>query len=74
MVKRDVISVDCGERDESIAHLILDSKKLTQKEFQEPYDIEAEIVDLGLCQKSRDVRWYNHKLKSAMENEKVKIL
>ena len=66
-----------GERDESIAHLILDSKKLAQKEFQEPHDIEARIVHLGLCQTSRlikDVMWYNHKLKSAIENERVKIL
>ena len=67
----------CGERDESIAHLILEYCKLAQKEFQEPYDIEARIMHLGLCQKTRligDVRWYNHKLKSAMENERVNIL
>ena len=66
-----------GERDESIAHLILDSKKLAQKKFQEPHDIEARIVHLGLCQKSRligDVKWYNCKPKNAMENERVKIL
>ena len=67
----------CGERDESIAHLILESKKIALKEFQEPHDIEERIMHQGLCQKSRligDIKWYNHKLKSAMENERVKIL
>ena len=67
----------CVKMDESIAHLILESKKLVQKEFQEIHNIEARIVHQGLCQKSRligDVKWYNHKPKSAMENERMKIL
>ena len=63
-----------GERDESIAHLILEFKELARKESQEPHDIEARIVHLGLCQKPRLMGDVNHKPNSAMKNERVKIL
>ena len=61
----------------NLESMILESKNLAQKEFQEPHDVEGRIVHLGLCQKSRlirDVKWYNHKPKRAMENERVNIL
>ena len=63
-----------GKRDESIAHLILEFKKLARKEFQEPHDIEARIKHLGLFQKARLIGDVNHKPNSAMKNERVKVL
>ena len=67
----------CGERDESITHPTAECKTLAQKEYKELHDSVARIVHLGLYQKAGligDVKWYNHKPKSVMENERVKIL
>ena len=74
------ISAKCrlsGERDESITHPIAECKKLAQKDYKELHDSVARIVPLGLYQKAGligDVKWYNHKPKRVMENERVKIL
>ena len=40
----------CGERDESITHLIAECKKLAQKEYKQKHNI-ARIVHLKLCQR-----------------------
>ena len=39
----------CGERDESIIHLIAKCKKLAQKEYKQRHDNIARIVHLELC-------------------------
>ena len=67
----------CGERDESITHLIAKCKKLAQKEYKQRHDNIARIVHLELCQKFGlvgEVKWYNHKPAGAVENDRVKIL
>ena len=67
----------CGERDESITHLIAECKKLSQKEYKQGHDNIARIVHLELCQKLGfvgEVKCYNHKPASAVENDRVKIL
>ena len=66
----------CGERDESITHLIAECKKLAQKEYKQRHNI-GRIVHLELSQKFDlvgELKWYNHKPASAIENDKVKIL
>ena len=66
-----------GERDESITHLIVECKKLAQKERKQRNDNIARIVHLELCQKFGlvgEVKWYNHKPASVVENDRVKIL
>ena len=53
-----------GKRNESITHLIVECKKLTQKEYKQRHDNIARIVFLELCQKFGlvgEVKWYNHK-------------
>ena len=67
----------CGERDESIIHLIAECQKLAQKEYKQRYDNIARIVHLELCQKFGlvgKVKWYNHKPASVVDNGWVKIL
>ena len=67
----------CGERDESIIHLIAKCKKLAQKEYKQRHDNIARIVHLELCQKFGlvgEVKWYNHKPAIVVENGRVKIL
>ena len=41
----------CGERDESVTHLIAECKKLAQKEYKQRHENIAKIVQLELCQK-----------------------
>ena len=67
----------CDERDESITHLIAECKKLARKEYKQIHDNIARIVHLELCQKCGlvgEVKWYNDKPASVVENDRVKIL
>ena len=67
----------CGERDESITHLIAECKKLAQKEYKQRHDNIARIVHLELCQNFGlvdNVKCYKHKPASVIDNDKVKIL
>ena len=67
----------CGERDESITHLITECKMLSQKEYKQRHDNTAKIVHLELCQKFCLVgegKWYNHKPVGVFGNDKVKLL
>ena len=67
----------CEERDDSIAHLIAECKKLAQKEYKQRHDNITRIVHLGLCQKFGlvdEVKWYSHKPAGVLENERYKIL
>ena len=41
----------CGERDESITHLIAECKMLALKEYRQRHDNIVRIVHLELCQK-----------------------
>ena len=64
----------CGERNESITHLILECRKIARKEYKQRHDNIARIVHLELCQKFGlvgKVNWYNHKLASVIENDRV---
>ena len=64
-------------RDESITHLIAERKKLAQKEHKQRHDNIARIVHLELCQKFGlvgEIKWYNHKPASVVENDRVKIM
>ena len=65
----------CGERDESITHLIAECKNLAQKDYKQIHNI-ARIVHLELCQKFGlvgKVKWFNHKPAIVVENDRVKI-
>ena len=67
----------CRERYESITHLTAESKKLAQTAYKRRHDNIARIVHLELCQKFGlvgEVKWYNHKPASVVENDGVKIL
>ena len=66
----------CGKRNESITHFIGERKKLAQKEYKERHDNIARIVHLELWQKIGlvgEVKWYNHRPASVVENDRVKI-
>ena len=57
--------------------MIVEYKKPAQKEYKQRHDIITRIVCLKLCQKFGlvgEVKWYNHKPASVVENDRVKIL
>ena len=67
----------CKKNEESITRLTAECKKLAQKEYKQRHDNIARIVHLEICQKFglvREVKWYNHKPASVVENDMVKIL
>jgi len=51
----------CGERDETISHIISECKKLAQKEYKRRHDNVAKLVHWKLCEKiktERAEKWY----------------
>ena len=67
----------CGERDESVSHIIAECATIAQTDYKERHDNVARIIHLELCQNKKFVgeeKWYNHKPESVYEDEKVKIL
>ena len=67
----------CGVRDESVEHLVAECEKVAQTEYKQRHDSIARIVHLEMCQKYGligEMKWYNHRPESVLENERVKIL
>ena len=68
----------CGERDETIAHIVSECKKLAQKYYKDwRHDKVAIIIHWQLCKKfgmEHAEKWYEHTAESVVENEDVKIL
>ena len=67
----------CGERDDSISHILAECKKLAQIECKQSHDSIAIILHREMCQHHGliwEVKWYNHKPESVVENENVKML
>ena len=67
----------CGEKGETINHIISECNKLAQKEYKRRHDNIARLVPWKLCckyDKDRSERWYEHQPERAVENESFKIL
>ena len=66
----------CGEKGESIYHLISECGKLAQREYKRRHDDVARYVHWQLCQEagieSCD-KWYEHNPEYVMENKDYKI-
>jgi len=67
----------CGEREETVNHIISECSKLAQKEYKGRHDKVAAAVHWGLCRKygiECSNKWYEHKAERVIENEEIKIL
>ena len=67
----------CGEKNETVTHLVCGCKVLAQKEYKRRHDNIARIVHWKLCgiyNIGRVDKWYDHHPDGAIENESVKIL
>ena len=67
----------CGQRDETIMHILSECEKLAQREYKNRHDRVASIVHWELCKIfgfRRDNNWYDHHADSVLENDAAKIL
>ena len=67
----------CGEKGESISHIVSECSKLAQREYKRRHDNIARIVHWKLCGEyhlDRAGKWYEHQPNAVEENEDVKLL
>ena len=62
----------CGDRDETINHIISECSKLAQKEYKTRHDWVGKVIHLELCKKFRfdhTNKWYMHNPAPVLEND-----
>ena len=62
----------CGDRDETINHIISECRRLTQKDYKTRHDWMGEMTYWELCKKFKSDhknKWYLHNPESVQENE-----
>ena len=67
----------CGERLESVYHLVSECSKLAQREYKRRHDDVARYTHWQLCEKGgfeRASKWYEQKPEGVLENEDCKLL
>ena len=67
----------CGEKGESVQHLVSGCEKLAQREYKRRQDNVPRKVHWDLCKKAgleHTEKWYGHIPEGAVENEEVKVL
>ena len=67
----------CGERGETVQHIICECKKLAQREYKRRHDTVAKLVHWKLCEKhnlERKEKWYEHCPEGAVEDDHVKLI
>ena len=67
----------CGEKGETVWHIVSECAKLAQKEYKRRHDNVARIIHWELCNKfglEKARYWYEHKPEGVIENDQVKIL
>ena len=67
----------CGERGETVQHIICECKKLAQREYKRRHDTVAKLVHWKLCEKhnlERQEKWYEHCPEGVVEDDDVKLI
>ena len=67
----------CGEREETVNHIISECSKLSQREYKTRLDLVGKLIHWELCKKfnfHHSTKWYMQKPESVLENETHKIL
>ena len=67
----------CGERDETVMHILSECEKLAQGEYKKRHDRVASIIHWELCEIHgfrRCKNWFEHRAEKVLENNEVKIL
>ena len=67
----------CGEREETVQHIICECKKLAQREYKRRHNTVAKLVHWKLCEKhnlKRKEKWYEHCPEGTVEEHGVKLI
>ena len=67
----------CGERNETVSHIISECSKLAQKEYKRRHGNVGKHRHWKLCKKyniDSKARWYEHSPKGIVESNDIKIL
>ena len=67
----------CGDRDETINHIISESSKLAQKEYKARHDWVGKVIHWEMCRKfqfDHTNKWYMHNPAPVLENDSHKLL
>ena len=67
----------CGERGETVQHIICECKKLAQRECKRRHDTFAKLAHWKLCEKhnlERKGKWYEHCPDGVVEDDDAKLI
>ena len=67
----------CGDRDETINHIISECSKLAQKEYKARHDLVGKVIHWEMCMKiqfDHTNKWYMHNPAPVIENDSHKLL
>ena len=67
----------CGNKGETVQHIICECEKLAQKEYKRHHDNVARRFHWDLCRKNGlkcNEKWYEHEPDSVVENDDIKLL
>ena len=67
----------CGDRDETINHIISKCSKLAQKEYKAWHDWVGKVIHWEMCKKFKfdhANKWYIHNPEPVLENDTCKLL
>ena len=66
----------CGDRDETINHIISECGKLTQEEYKARHDLVDKVIYWEMCKFKFDHanKWYMHNPAPVLENDSYKLL
>ena len=67
----------CGDKDETINHIINECSKLAQKKYKSKHDWVGKVIHLEMCKKFKfdnTNKWYMHNQAPVLENDKHKLL
>ena len=67
----------CGDRDETINHIISECSKLAQKEYKARHDWVGKVIHWEMCRKfqfDHTNKWYTHNPAPVLENDSHKLL
>ena len=66
----------CGDRDETINHIISECSKLAQKEYKTRHDWMGKVIHREMCKKFKfdhNNKWYIHNPAPVLENDTHKL-
>ena len=67
----------CGDRDQTINHIISECSKLAQKVYKTRYDWVGKVIHREMCKKfkfDQTNKWYMHNPVAVLENDTHKLL